>query len=248
MKTNWDYSKLASFYDRRPDYSTEALDKLFSVVNPPRDKKIADIGAGTGKLTVPLLKRGYQVVAVEPNDEMRKKGMSNTAGAKVKWLEGKAEATGLPLHAFYLATFGSSFNVTDRTQTLEEVARILEPRGWFACMWNHRDLKDKVQEKIEKIITRYIPNYDYGSRREDQTLVLEESHLFDSVKTIEGRITHTISKRDYVEAWKSHATLERQAGSKFSVIIDAIGEELKGVTELQVPYTTRIWVAQLKSA
>lgn len=246
MKTQWDYSNLASFYDKRPDYAPEALDQLFDLVGVTPEKKIADIGAGTGKLTIPLLKRKFHVVAVEPNDEMRKKGISNTNGAPVRWLEGTGEATGLPENSVYLATFGSSFNVTDRKKTLAEAARILEKRGWFACMWNHRDLTDPLQAKVEKVITDLIPGYDYGTRREDQTEVLKESGLFVSVKSISGKVVHKISKHDYVEAWRSHATLERQAGKNFTKVISAIENALEGITELEVPYTTRIWAAQLK--
>ena len=41
------------------------------------------------------------------------------------------------------------------------------PNGWFACMWNHRDVEDPIQKNIENIITSFIPNYDYGLRRQD---------------------------------------------------------------------------------
>jgi len=110
-----------------------------------RNNRSWDIGAGTGKLTKVLLKRGATVTAVEPNEEMRKYGAQIRRGEKVTWLEGTGEHTGVTSSYFRLATFGSSFNVVDRQAALKEVDRVVVPKGWFACMWNHRDLTDETQ-------------------------------------------------------------------------------------------------------
>lgn len=48
-------------------------------------------------------------------------------------------------------------------------------------IWNHRDLSDPIQESIECIIKDNIDDYAYGTRREDQTTILEESNLFSSI-------------------------------------------------------------------
>ena len=53
---------------------------------------------------------------------------------------------------------------------------------------------------------------------------------------------------DVVEAWRSHATLERQAGASFHEVIAAIDDYLKSLQtpSIQIPYSTNIWVAQLR--
>ena len=112
----------------------------------------------------------------------------------------------------HLVTFGSSFNVTDRLQALKETARILAPDGWFTCLWNHRDLSDLLQSAIETIIHHHIPTYNYGVRREDQTEIIEGSGLFCRVNRMEDRFLVQLPVLDHIEAWRSHATLARQAG------------------------------------
>jgi ubiquinone/menaquinone biosynthesis C-methylase UbiE len=183
------------------------------------------------------------VFAVEPNDAMREIGIRNTGGGAATWSVGTGEETGLQSNAFDLVTFGSSFNVTDRARTLAEVARILRARGWFACMWNHRDLDDPLQAACERIISEAIPGYDYGTRREDQTAVIRASGLYEEPTTIEGRIDNEISSEDFMTAWKSHATLQRQAGARFDEIIGKLEQLVATRTRVTVPYTTRIWVA-----
>lgn len=248
MKTNWDYTKLAKSYLKRPDYSEEALDEMIRIAGVNKDSKICDIGAGVAHLTLPLLERGFDVIAIEPNDAMREIGAKRTRKYKTVWVEGTGEKTRQKSGTFDLVTFGSSFNVTDRSKALVETARILKKDGWFACMWNHRDIHNAVQKKIEDIIKKHIPNYNYGSRREDQTKIINESKLFRKVKKIEGNIFHEQTIKECVEAWKSHATLARQAKEKFPLVIREVEKYLKSieVSSIKIPYTTRIWVAQKK--
>lgn len=244
MQTVWDYTRLARYYDKRADYSSKAIDRLMEGIGSPAEKRAADIGAGTGKLTKQLIERGWEVKAVEPNSEMRRFGQANTLGQRVEWLEGTGENTSLPSHSVYLCTFGSSFNVVDREKTLVEVQRILLSGGWFACMWNHRDLEDPTQARVEAIIHNYCRTFDYGARRQDQNEFVTQSGLFKEVHTIEERFMTRISSTDYVDAWRSHATLQRQVGDKFDKVITEIGALFPTETTLTVPYITRIWYAQ----
>lgn len=249
MKTNWDYTTLADAYIKRPNYSEEAISQMLELAGLKQGANICDVGAGVAHLTIPLAERGYNITAVEPNDAMRANGMKRTNHFQnVSWFEGTGEETGQDDSSFDLVTFGSSFNVCDRQLALKETARILKPLGWFACMWNHRDLNDIIQSDIESIIKKYIHDYDYGTRREDQTEVINASGLFGEVHKLEGSVLHQQSIQDCLEAWRSHATLQRQAGNKFESIIGEIERYLKDLNRefIEIPYTTRIWMAQAR--
>ena len=247
--TNWDYTSLAAAYVKRADYSADAIDRMLQLTGVKNGDAVCDVGAGAAHLTLPLLRRGLRVTAVEPNDAMREQGRGRTAGmADVVWCDGTGEATGQPDDAYALVTFGSSFNVTDRPRALSEAVRILRPRGWFACLWNHRDLDDPLQARIEDAIRAVVPGYAYGTRREDQTPIIDASGLFHRVHAIEGPVVHVQAVDDCLEAWRSHATLQRQAGDRFGRVIETIAAVLRetGAAAVPVPYVTRIWVAQAK--
>lgn len=249
MKTEWDYTTLADAYLKRPDYADAAIDAMLSIAGAEKGDKFCDVGAGVAHLTMMLAARGLDVVAVEPNDAMRANGIKRTSDlANVSWHEGTGEVTGQTSNTFDMVTFGSSFNVCDRQLALKETARILKPKGWFSCMWNHRDLEDPIQARIEAIIKERVPSYGYGTRREDQTAVLEASALFGAIVHLDARIIHEQSIEECLEAWRSHATLERQAGSTFHEVIGAIDHYLKSLetASIQIPYSTNIWVAQLR--
>jgi SAM-dependent methyltransferase len=246
-KVTWDYTEHAAHYDKRADYSHDAIAQLLKEIGCTSSTPVAEVGAGTGKLTKELLKHGLTVRSVEPNDAMRAIGIQNTKGGSVTWSVGTGEATGLAANSAYAILFGSSFNVVDQRLTLIEVSRALVSKGWFACMWNHRDLDDPIQQRIESIIKESIADYSYGLRRENPTSVIEESGLFSHVRWLEGRFVWKMSAADIVVAWKSHATLRRQAGSDaaFDKIIANISKYLDSLPKsIDVPYATRIYFAQ----
>ena len=249
MKTEWDYTALAGAYVKRPNYAEAAIDAMLSIASSKKGDKICDVGAGVAHLTLLLADRGLDLVAVEPNDAMRSLGVQRTEQlANVRWHEGTGEETGQAKQSFDMVTFGSSFNVCDRQQALIETSRILKPRGWFACMWNHRQLEDPIQAQIETIIKDKVSDYGYGSRREDQTEVIDSSGMFGPVIHLESRVLHEQSIEECVEAWRSHATLERQAGKVFQDVVVAIENYLQrlNMPTIQIPYSTNIWVAQLR--
>lgn len=247
MKVQWDYTTLSKSYLKRPNYSAIAFNKFISITQTQAKMKCCDVGAGAAHLTKMLANFGLDVTAVEPNDAMRENGIEKTKHfSNVQWMDGTGEVTGQKTCSFDVVTFGSSFNVCDRPTTLVEVSRILKEHGWFMCLWNHRDLSDPIQMEIERIIKKAVPNYGYGARRENQTAIIRDSGLFANISQFDGGVRHTQTISECVEAWRSHATLSRQAGGDFSSIIHNINSFLQTLEQpsIVIPYTTVGWAAQ----
>ncbi|MDC3096458.1 methyltransferase domain-containing protein [Alphaproteobacteria bacterium] len=243
MLDDWDYSKRAKTYDERSDYSKKAINELFEKINCNKGKKVADIGAGTGKLTKILLEMSLEVIAIEPNSNMLEYGKKNTKNFDVTWLQRNAEKMDLNDNSYHAVFFGSSFNVVDTEKALKETHRILKPKGWFVCMWNHRDISNPLQKKIEDTIKLFIPNYKYGKRRQNPENIIINNNLFSNVGFIENNFIERMNKLRIINAWKSHQTLYKQSNGKFDIIIDAISKLLNDKI-YNVPYSTKIWYAQ----
>ncbi len=249
MKTEWDYTDLAEAYLKRPGYAQDAIREMLVTAKLEKGDKACDVGAGAAHLTLELASFGLDVCAVEPNDAMRSNGIKRTAQYNnVSWYEGIGEHTGMETGVFNIVTFGSSFNVCNRQEALQESRRILKTGGWFACMWNHRKLDDPLQMEIENILKKEIPGYSYGTRREDQTDIINASGLFNEVVYIEGTVVHDVLAEDFIEGWKSHGTVHRQSENKFDFINQQIRNAVEAVGSgyIKIPYTTRIWMAQAK--
>jgi ubiquinone/menaquinone biosynthesis C-methylase UbiE len=243
----WDYTELADAYLQRPDYAPSAIAALLQRAGVNPGDPACDIGAGAGHLTQHLAAHGLCVVAIEPNGAMQAHGVRRTARwERVRWCTATGEDTGQAPGSFGLVTFGSSFNVLDRELALRESARILRPRGWIACLWNHRDLSDPIQARIESLIAQSLPGYTYGTRREDPCETIAASGSFEDAQPLQARVVHRQDVAQIIRAWSSHATLARQAGARFETVVAEIAAYLRGLGQpaFDVPYTTRVWMAR----
>jgi ubiquinone/menaquinone biosynthesis C-methylase UbiE len=250
VERHWDYSLHAKYYEFRPNYHGAAIDLLVQHVGAKAPGFVtADIGAGTGNLTVMLLERGLKVRAVEPNDDMRNIGIERTKGKdNVTWTKATGTETTLEDKSVNWVAFGSSLNVVDRPTALRESHRILKPGGFMSCMWNHRDLKDPIQNKAEDIIVSLVPDYDRGVRRQDQREMLESHReLFKDILYIESDFHVPRTLEQYVNAWRSvknkYWDLATPDGQKlFAAIVERMQKELPKTFEIR--YTTRAWTVQ----
>lgn len=248
----WNYTQQARFYYKRPNYSKRAIEHLCKYMGTIGDNNfvVADIGAGTGNLSILLQDKVGKIIAIEPNQAMREIGIEITKNIRhIDWIIGTGEETTLPDNSVNVAAFGSSFSVVDREKALKEAHRILKKDGFFTCMWNHRDLTIPSQKKVEEIIKKYFPDYSHGIRREPQGDIILSSKLFNQVSFFEFPEEIEQDLNDYCEAWKSvknafwdYNTDEGKA--VLDKIIKDIKEEFKGMKTLKLIYFTRIWVAK----
>ena len=127
------FGAVADVYERgRPQYPAEAIDWLV----PPHATRIADVGAGTGKLTRQLHERGLDVVAVEPSAGMREQLRRAVPG--VAALGGSGEQIPLADHSMDAVLVAQAWHWVDPQRTVPEVARVLAPGGRLGLLWNRR--------------------------------------------------------------------------------------------------------------
>jgi SAM-dependent methyltransferase len=127
------FGAVADVYERgRPPYPAEAIDWLV----PAHAHRVADIGAGTGKLTRQLRERGLDVIAVEPSAGMREQLHRAVPGVPV--LAGSGEQIPLADGSVDLVIFAQAWHWVDPERAVPEVARVLAPGGRLALLWNRR--------------------------------------------------------------------------------------------------------------
>jgi SAM-dependent methyltransferase len=138
---------------------------------------IADIAAGTGLLAEMFLARGHEVVAVEPNEEMR--ATCETLFERyprLRCVGGAAEATGLPTQSFDLITVGQALHWFDLERARAEFFRILRADGWCAVIYNERHLGgDGFHDGYERLLREFGIDYEFVQR---QHLTPEGIHGF----------------------------------------------------------------------
>ncbi|MFT4110543.1 class I SAM-dependent methyltransferase [Propionicimonas sp.] len=133
------FGPLAEDYDRlRPGFPEQLFtDLLASAHDMPRE--VLEIGAGTGKATVPLLARGLDVTAVEPSPEMarvlleraREAGVADRLDVVVAPFEEFR-----PERRFGIVVAAQSFHWVDPSTRWQRLADVLLPGGSAGLFWN----------------------------------------------------------------------------------------------------------------
>ena len=145
----WDAAGAGSYDRGRPGYAPGALGWLVreGVLGPGR--RVVDVGAGTGKLTRQLMLARARVVGVEPLPAMR--------ALLPRWLAVGGVAEALPVVSGWaeLVTVAQAIHWFRPAEAAAEFARVLQPRGWLALLWNDEanesdwpDLDKRLEELL----------------------------------------------------------------------------------------------------
>ena len=150
----------------RPHYPVELVPLLHREGLLAEGGTVADIGSGTGISTKMFLDHGHQVLAVEPNAEMRA-AAEQWLGEEAGFLSvnGTAEATTLEDSVVDLVFCAQAFHWFDRPAAKREFARILRPGGATVLCWNNRDETDPFQQDYERALREHLPDYTYVSHK-----------------------------------------------------------------------------------
>jgi len=129
------FAGVADVYDRgRPGYPPEAITIAARELELHARDRVADLGAGTGKLTETLVGAGLDVIAVEPLDAMRERLAAALPAVEV--LAATAERLPLADGALAACFSADAFHWFDPDAAAAELHRVLRPRGGVALLWH----------------------------------------------------------------------------------------------------------------
>jgi SAM-dependent methyltransferase len=149
-------TRVVDYLRSRPDYPRALFDELAVSCRLAEGSMVADVGGGTGLLTKGLLQKGYRVIVVEPNSEMRQAADRLLGGNQnYSSVAGSAEAMPLKSASTDLITAAQAFHWFDVPRTRTEFLRVLTPQGQVALIWNDRVPDDPLNLALDEISTEF---------------------------------------------------------------------------------------------
>jgi len=140
------FGAVADEYERRrPGYPDAAVDWLL----PPGSREVADVGAGTGKLTGSLLARGLRVTAVEPDPDMLAVLTLVQPAAEAR--RAGADALPLPDASVDAVLVGQAWHWFPHERAVAEVRRVLRPDARLGLVWNQIAPEEPWQVEVERL-------------------------------------------------------------------------------------------------
>lgn len=224
----------------RPEYPFAAVAWMLDAL-PHGSRRIADVGAGTGKLTRTLLGApDAEVVAVDPDPEML--ATLRTAVPGVPAFVGTAERLPLPDDSVDAVVLGQAWHWVEPVAASAEIGRVVRSGGVLGLIWNIRD------ERVDWV--RRLTEIMHGSNAEimlaagDPVVAAPFGPLaqqrWEWVRPITRELLHTMaSSRSYVitASDDEKARIRRDMDALF----DGLG--LHGDDTIDLPYVTRAFRA-----
>lgn len=146
------FSDPGDYEAARPSYPPDAVAWFVDNLRIAPDAVVADVAAGTGKLTRLLEPTGADIVAIEPVAGMR--DSFRRVLPEMPLVAGTAEALPLARGALDAMTVAQAWHWFDHDRAIAEVARVLRPGGRLGLVWNARDRSVPWVDAVWSIMDR----------------------------------------------------------------------------------------------
>ena len=145
----------------RPGYPESLYEYLTAEAGLQAADKVADLGSGTGLLSVLFLHHGHIVYGIEPNVEMRAYAEERLLAFHPRFhsIEGRAETIPLEEDTVEFVVAGQAFHWFDPQSAKREMSRVLPHGKQVALIWNRRDPTNNFQAAYEALLDEYGTDY-----------------------------------------------------------------------------------------
>lgn len=150
-------------YDKfRPTYTEQIFEDIINYSSMNESKKALEIGIGTGQATLPLLKIGCSVTAVELGGNSAEfVKMKYSDFAKFQVVNTDFESYDDPQNSYDLIYSATAFHWVKQDIGFVKIFDLLKHGGTVALFWNHPFINcedDQLHLEIRKIYMKYKPS------------------------------------------------------------------------------------------
>ncbi len=147
------FGEEAGAYDRaRPSYPADAVRWLTGNLGIGPGRRVADLAAGTGKLTALLRPSGADLVAVEPVGAMLARLRFRLPGCPA--VSAVAEALPFAAGSLDAVVVAQAFHWFDADRALAELSRVVRVGGRLGLVWNARARSGGWADQVWAVMDR----------------------------------------------------------------------------------------------
>lgn len=227
----------------RPEYPFEAVAWMLERM-PEGSRRVADVGAGTGKLTRVIRQApDAEVIAVDPDPEMLAALRRSVPG--IPTFQGSAERMPVPDASLDAATLGQAWHWVEPHAASVEIGRAVRTGGVLGLIWNIRDERvDWVRRLTDIMHSSPAENMVNGPESEGPRI----SEPFGEIETQRWEWNRAMTRTQLHRMALSRSYLITASVEERTEIIrgmDALFDELglEDDATIDLPYVTHVFRA-----
>ncbi len=151
---------VARAYHTRPPYPDALIEALLGLL-PEHNRRVLDLGCGTGDLAVPLAQRGANVDAVDPSAAMLEAGQQRDGAGTIRWFEAASEDVALE-GPYGLIVAGESLHWMDWDRTFARIQHWLDPDAVLAIAQRGTPLDVPWGPALQCLLDHHSTNRDFA--------------------------------------------------------------------------------------
>ncbi len=246
---------MGDLYDRyRPHYPESLFSDLLSLADIGPGSRILEIGSGTGIATIPVARRGFSIVCLEPGAQLATLLRGKLAKLpRSTVLETTFEAWNGDASAFDLVYSAQAFHWLDPGVRCHKVASVLKPRGWLAVFGHCMSLTQQpVRNALDDTYSRLAPTVDSLSRTawyaHDGPIpaLFAESGFFESTHVLRHPWQATHQTSDYVNFLRTTSGHQMLPESQREELLDEVARAVDRFGgQIEVACESNLFMARL---
>ncbi|WP_194420063.1 class I SAM-dependent methyltransferase [Microbacterium abyssi] len=224
----------------RPDYPFDAVAWMLETL-PHGSRRVADVGAGTGKLTRVLADApDAEVIAIDPDPAML--AVLRRAVPGVPTFLGTAEQLPVPDASLDAVVLGQAWHWVDPVEGSAEIGRAVRSGGTLGLIWNTRDNRTEWVRRLTAIMHSSAAEVmldEYGPTVAAPFAGLESQEWHWARPITRAQLHRMADSRSHLI---TASDSDRRA---IHVAMDALFDEvgLHDETTIELPYVTRAFRA-----
>lgn len=194
------FNQAAEYYDNyRPGYPQEIVDSIISATGIIKSSDLLEIGCGSGKATGQLIGNGFNILGIDPGEDLVRIGNERFKNENVSFVKGRFEEYDFAQKKFDVVYAAQSFHWVPQPIGYQKCADILKDNGFLALFWNMYVLNDNDTDKeLIEISNRYGGIADFVTKSECESRINSiVSQIVDSKLFEEPSVIRKLWQQDY---------------------------------------------------
>jgi len=250
------FDRVAEIYDAyRPPYPEELVETILNKSGIPARGKILEIGSGTGKATLPFARRGYEILCIEPGENLAKVAQDNLRNwPEVYWEIATFQDWHVQeqsLDEFDLIISAQAFHWVPKPAGFIKAAKVLKKSGCLAIFWNMPGVNEgPLFDELQQVYRERAPEMDDVKNVEEvirqREQELRDNGLFNHVKVYRFPWTRRYDTRQYLGLMNTFSNHLRMSETHFANLCQGVAEVVDrhgGVVDLH--YQAVLYMAKV---